>query len=118
MSSDNTKLLLTACASAIGGAALSFAAFKYLEQKKELAAKTEALPRNWRRAPSLLDVSTHEESLVLPHNHEEKMRRRIATRVAVEEDHFTPRQSVTVRVPATSANLGPGCKSSVSTNSF
>mmetsp|Transcript_174 Transcript_174/g.210 ORF Transcript_174/g.210 Transcript_174/m.210 type:complete len:423 (-) Transcript_174:35-1303(-) len=108
MSSDNTKLLLTACASAIGGAALSFAAFKYLEQRKELAAKTEALPRNWRRAPSLLDVSTHEENLVLPHNHEEKMRRRIATRVAVEEDHFTPRQSVTVRVPATSANLGPG----------
>jgi len=36
------------------------------------------------------------------------MRRRIAARVAVEEDNMTPRQSVTVRVPATSANMGPG----------
>lgn len=36
------------------------------------------------------------------------MRRRIAARVSVEEENMTPRQSVTVRVPATSANVGPG----------
>jgi len=36
------------------------------------------------------------------------MRRRIAARVAVEEDNQIPRRSVTVRVPATSANVGPG----------
>lgn len=36
------------------------------------------------------------------------MRRRIATRVSVEEENSTPRTSVTVRVPATSANVGPG----------
>jgi hypothetical protein len=49
------------------------------------------------------------ETLLFPHNHEEKMRRRIATRVAVEEENNMPRDSVTVRVPATSANVGPGC---------
>jgi len=36
------------------------------------------------------------------------MRRRIAARVAVEDDNLQPRQRVTVRVPASSANMGPG----------
>lgn len=39
-------------------------------------------------------------------NHEEKMRRRL--RASVEEENLTPRDCVTVRVPATSANVGPG----------
>jgi WD40 repeat protein len=65
----------------------------------------------------LLDTSVSNmidqpKKLLFPHNHEEKMRRRIAARVAVEEDNYVPRDSVTVRVPATSANMGPGCKSS------
>jgi len=47
-------------------------------------------------------------TILFPHSHEEKMKRRIASRVAVEEDNMTPRNSVTVRVPATSANFGPG----------
>ena len=50
------------------------------------------------------------ENLLFPHNHEEKMRRRIATRYTIEEENNLPRNSVTVRVPATSANVGPGCK--------
>jgi len=36
------------------------------------------------------------------------MRRRIAARMAVEDENSQPRQSVTVRVPASSANCGPG----------
>lgn len=36
------------------------------------------------------------------------MRRRMAARVCVEDDNATPRRSVTVKVPATSANCGPG----------
>lgn len=36
------------------------------------------------------------------------MRRRIAARVAVDEENRVSRKSVTVRVPATSANMGPG----------
>jgi len=48
------------------------------------------------------------EALLLPHNHEEKMRRRIATRYTIEEENNQGRDSVTVRVPATSANVGPG----------
>lgn len=50
------------------------------------------------------------EQMLFPHNHEEKMRRRIATRYTIEEENNLPRSSVTVRVPATSANVGPGCK--------
>jgi homoserine kinase len=49
-----------------------------------------------------------DSSIVFPHNHEEKMRRRIAARVAVDEENRVPRKSVPVRVPATSANMGPG----------
>ena len=36
------------------------------------------------------------------------MRRRIAARMTIEEENSQPRQSVTVRVPASSANCGPG----------
>ena len=54
-------------------------------------------------------TTTGQTSILFPHNHEEKMRRTIAARALVEEDNFHPRDSVTVRVPATSANMGPGC---------
>jgi hypothetical protein len=57
-----------------------------------------------------LERHNSEASLLFPHNHEEKMRRRVATRYYIEEENNTPRDSVTVRVPATSANIGPGCK--------
>lgn len=50
-------------------------------------------------------------TVLFPHNHEEKMRRLVAARAAVEDENSLPRHSVTVRVPATSANMGPGCKS-------
>jgi hypothetical protein len=59
-------------------------------------------PGNMRRDSS--------EAMLFPHNHEEKMRRRIATRYTIEEENNLGRDSVTVRVPATSANVGPGCK--------
>ncbi len=47
-------------------------------------------------------------SVLMPHSHEERMRRRIAARMAVEDENSVPRTSVTVRVPASSANCGPG----------
>jgi len=50
------------------------------------------------------------DAMLFPHNHEAKMRRRIATRYTIEEENNLGRDSVTVRVPATSANVGPGCK--------
>ena len=50
------------------------------------------------------------DAVLFPHNHEAKMRRRIATRYSIEEENHLGRDSVTVRVPATSANVGPGCK--------
>jgi hypothetical protein len=56
------------------------------------------------------------ESMLFPHNHEAKMRRRIATRYTIEEENNLGRDSVTVRVPATSANVGPGCKRKTNSN--
>ena len=48
-------------------------------------------------------------AFLFPHNHEEKMHRRIATQYQIEDESSFSRESVTVRVPATSANIGPGC---------
>lgn len=114
MPSEGNNILITAVGAALGGAAVSFAAFKYMEQKKELQASREAL---LRKGPSFLmednsmgSTLPRSDSVIFPHNHEKKMRRRIAARVSIEEDNMTPRKSVTVRVPATSANMGPGCK--------
>lgn len=107
MASENGKLMVTAVGAAVVGAAIAVAAMKLIEKpKKEVSVGPRQKRPSYIFDDSLEDV----ESIVFPHNHEEKMRRRIAARVAVEEDNLTPRNSVTVRVPATSANFGPGCK--------
>jgi hypothetical protein len=105
-----------AIASAVGGilagACLTHAYYKR-KAEKDVAGETRSPPRK-----SLIfeDPTKNESSsnlnVLFPHNHEEKMRRQIAARAAVEEENVMPRRSVTVRVPATSANMGPGCKSS------
>ena len=120
-SGDTTKLALAATALVAGGAgaALSY----YLAQRR---VRTEASSHSLERLNSRtsfifqdpeydLGTSTHSSSgaandraVLLPHSHEERMRRRIASRIAVEDENSMPRQSVTVRVPATSANCGPG----------
>merc|ERR1719343_1594425 len=53
-------------------------------------------------------AAVSDAAVLMPHSHEERMRRRIAARMAVEDENSQPRQSVTVRVPASSANCGPG----------
>jgi hypothetical protein len=105
-SSQDTKLLITAAAAAVAGAAMAYTALKLSEKP---AAADEQTMRAAR--PSIIydKEERPSQAVLFPHNHEEKMRRRIAARVAVEEDNLTPRRSVTVRVPATSANVGPGC---------
>lgn len=121
-SNDNTKLFITATAAAVAGAALGISILKLWEsqEQKKHRQQITSLNGNMKR-PSvifedpnsdLLDNSINnlDTKTLFPHNHEEKMRRRIAARVAVEEDNHLPRDSVTVRVPATSANMGPGCK--------
>ena len=113
-SSDNSKLVVTAIGAAVAGAAIGVAAMKFSKHK----SKNESIPpsqgRSHKRSTFIYEdsseASRNAETLIFPHNHEERMRRRIAARAAVEEDNFVPRNSVTVRVPATSANMGPGCK--------
>lgn len=111
---ETTKLVVTALGAAVAGAALGIAALKLTEPKwnqhpQQQHYDTYQIPRHSIvvAGDAALDLS---EGLLMPHNHEEKMRRKIAARALVEEDNFHPRESVTVRVPATSANMGPGCK--------
>lgn len=117
-SSDNSKLLATAAGAAIAGAALAIAAMKMTSSKNN---DDSQFPSLHKKSLSFIyedntgfgsesDLVGGGSKLLFPHNHEEKMRRKISTRAAVEEENLAPRRSVTVRVPATSANMGPGCE--------
>ena len=131
--STNQKLFVTALAAAATGAALAVTALKLWasppphydyqggydpvlgRSANANAASVIANPPVDESPPDDLETSSsslrrNTSELIFPHNHEEKMRRRVATRYSIEEENNTPRQSVTVRVPATSANVGPGCK--------
>mmetsp|Transcript_38673 Transcript_38673/g.78881 ORF Transcript_38673/g.78881 Transcript_38673/m.78881 type:complete len:430 (-) Transcript_38673:442-1731(-) len=111
---SDDKLLTTAVAAAAAGAALAVAAMKMTEKGgrdkkgKVSASEVPKRPSFIFADPDREVINTGSKAVLFPHNHEEKMKRRIATRVAVEEDNLTPRNSVTVKVPATSANFGPG----------
>jgi hypothetical protein len=129
-SSSKETLLATAIAAATAGAAIAYTAIKLNDKKNGTSSSTSSSsdkPKSLAVDPSegrgqknsliygnnenkLTNDSRADSGILFPHNHEEKMRRRIAARVSVEEENMTPRQSVTVRVPATSANVGPGCK--------
>ena len=114
-SNSNTKLILTAGIAAACSAAITYAILQanrkrnetlsnassssFTNHNKNITSRTSFISNTERDAP---------RDLVFPYNHEEKMRRRIAARVAVEDDNLQPRQRVTVRVPASSANMGPG----------
>jgi hypothetical protein len=119
--SDNStgKLVATAIGAAVAGAALGVAVVKLWDRpnvnkmrEEDSIANNMLTDRPKRRSFIYEDpMEVRDSSTTLfPHNHEEKMRRRIAARAAVEDENLTPRRSVTVRVPATSANVGPGCK--------
>ena len=121
-SNDNGRLIATAVGAAAAGAALAVAAMTLMDhQSKEKQAYSMPLQNRPKRSSYILNGPSHDSSgkaditldesqaLLFPHNHEEKMRRRIASRVSIEEENSMPRESVTVRVPATSANVGPGC---------
>mmetsp|Transcript_5757 Transcript_5757/g.8639 ORF Transcript_5757/g.8639 Transcript_5757/m.8639 type:complete len:434 (-) Transcript_5757:1044-2345(-) len=116
-SSNRDTLIATAVAAAAAGAAVAYTAIKVNEKKNadaKAAQKKADDPSEGRGQRSsvimnnLTADSRADSGILFPHNHEEKMRRRIAARVSVEEENMTPRNSVTVRVPATSANVGPG----------
>mmetsp|Transcript_51294 Transcript_51294/g.154143 ORF Transcript_51294/g.154143 Transcript_51294/m.154143 type:complete len:430 (-) Transcript_51294:299-1588(-) len=112
-SSGDDKLVATAVAAAAAGAALALAAMKLTSKKgggDGSMSKNRAsfIFEDPERTLSASGVREGDSAVLFPHNHEERMRRRLAARVAVEEDNLTPRTSVTVKVPATSANVGPG----------
>ena len=107
MSKDsNNALVLTAVAAAAAGATVGVLLTSYTRRRTS--------PDHHRQrmisVPSVIfNPTEHNNDKLMPHQHEEKMKRQIAARALVEEDNFQPRESVTVRVPASSANMGPGC---------
>ena len=126
-SSENTKLITTALGAAVAGAAIAVGAVKFMESNHNNKKKNATANANidlgmdgrpirrsfiYEDGTGMTGDSRRDtgSTLLFPHNHEEKMRRRVVARAAVEEDNMTPRRLVTVRVPATSANVGPGCK--------
>jgi homoserine kinase len=116
MSNENGKLIVTAVGAAAAGAALAIGFLKYFDKNRYHPERSRSfhtpvfMNEQIPEETSKLTRNNSEATLLFPHNHEEKMRRRVATRVFIEEENNTPRDLVTVRVPATSANVGPGCK--------
>mmetsp|Transcript_16412 Transcript_16412/g.33005 ORF Transcript_16412/g.33005 Transcript_16412/m.33005 type:complete len:433 (-) Transcript_16412:757-2055(-) len=114
---QDDRLVATAVAAAAAGAALAIAAMK-LSSRNEGNASHRMGDMHPSRASFIFEDPEHDANLsidnprgstvLMPHQYEEKMRKRIAARVAVEDENLAPRNSVTVRVPATSANVGPG----------
>lgn len=107
---SNTKLILTAGIAAATGAMLTYTMLskKIESDKTQKQSEQDGDEYALSKKPSLI-FEPPSEKVIFPHNHEEKMRRRIAARVGIEDDNSVPRNKVTVRVPATSANMGPGC---------
>jgi hypothetical protein len=114
--SERNKLIATAAGAALLGAGVAISILKY--SAKQANDERDNNNNNIRQASTnnnltnsfaLYEDPEASRNILFPHNHEEKMKVKIAARTAVEEDYMVPRKSVTVRVPATSANLGPGC---------
>lgn len=121
---ETTRLVLTAVAASFAGAALAIGVMARMLKNKENADDDDqygSWPYSMKRNSSFIFEDPSDSAVtrstsanvLFPHNHEEKMRRLVAARAAVEDENSLPRQSVTVRVPATSANMGPGCKYSL-----
>eukprot|EP00555_Chaetoceros_dichaeta_P006830 CAMPEP_0198275868 /NCGR_PEP_ID=MMETSP1447-20131203/65002_1 /TAXON_ID=420782 /ORGANISM="Chaetoceros dichaeta, Strain CCMP1751" /LENGTH=426 /DNA_ID=CAMNT_0043970773 /DNA_START=534 /DNA_END=1814 /DNA_ORIENTATION=- len=106
---STNALISTALVAASAGAFLSYTVLKIKERNNASTTSTSITKKD---STSNITTTTNERSfsdnnkVLMSHQYEEKMNRRI--RAAVEEDNVVPRDSVTVRVPATSANVGPG----------
>jgi homoserine kinase len=120
LNNETTRLVLVGVGASFAGAALALGVMsRFL--KGSIADDNSDYVGRPRRSNSFIfedpdassqnyTSSTRSSGVLFPHNHEERMRRLVAARAAVEDENSLPRQSVTVRVPATSANMGPGCK--------
>jgi len=105
---NHASFIGTLVVAAAAGASTVYALLKYKWEYQEKSLDNKQIVRPQRNSFIYEHQPSESTGILFPYNHEEKMRRRIAARVAVEEDNMTPRNSVTVRVPATSANVGPG----------
>lgn len=113
-----SKLLATAITAAAAGATLAYAGLKLsgsIKESKSDGSNEGGLAGN--RSKVVFEVAgdnserltrSNSGNVLLSFNHEKKMKKRIETRETIEEENRAPRSRVTVKVPATSANMGPG----------
>ena len=100
--SENSKLLLTAIAAATAGCAVSYLTLKSQTAKNTTKNHEDTDDPKAERNHSQTFIyedsekdglrSTGSAAVLFPYNHEEKMRRRMAARVSVEDDNATPRR--------------------------
>lgn len=124
MSKDRAEanLVVTAIGAAALGAAFTFATTWFINEKKQKDSNTDDASvrknaasfifQDLERAQHMKEGQSQRTSqtgtVLFPYNHEEKMKQRILHRASVEQENRAPRNSVTVKVPASSANMGPG----------
>lgn len=101
---DATKLAATALLSAGLGALISYSYYSFSKQSDRQqtssavpSTRTSFIFHDPSAEPS--QITSSDATVLFPHSHEERMRRRIAARMTIEEENSQPRQSVTVRVP-------------------
>ena len=88
-------------------ASITFLATRYVTTKKVLTTVTT-------NSPTVIDFvqptkdNGNDTTVLLPHQHEARMEQKVKMRESIASENAVARNLVTVRVPATSANLGPG----------
>lgn len=112
MTSNSNQSALIAASAAVAGAVAGVVASQLYSARSKKATSQPPAKIDRTEHPTVIynEEVASRNSFIFPHNHEERMRRQIAARQVVEEENAVARDSVTVRVPATSANMGPGCK--------
>ena len=78
-----------------------------IKRSKGDAPKKDNKPSSTPAKPEPFVAKSQNDTISLPHQHEKKMTERLIHTRSVDEDGIE-RTKVVVRVPATSANLGPG----------
>jgi len=108
-----SKISQTAAVCALTGAGVYLASrvLKVMKDSSQNSNSRIPNPSVVNKIPSVRDnvqsLSEDRDGVIFPYEHERRMKERLAQQAVDESDHIE-RNKVVVKVPATSANLGPG----------